>query len=188
MFFWNSLAFSMIQQQVYNYLISYLSGGSVSKELACQCRRHKRCGFDPWVQKILWRRKWQPTPVFLPGKFHGQRSLAGCRPWGRKESDTAEWLSTHTDIRLAGEDGGLKCSHGEGKCLALLLHLLVSENACKKCPDFYFFLKSIFSTRNFDSIDILVGITFRHFENDCVSWGIPDQVKKQIFPLVWTWG
>ena len=39
---------------------------------------------------ISWRRKWQPTPVFLPGESHGQRSLAGCSPWGRKESDTTE--------------------------------------------------------------------------------------------------
>jgi len=47
------------------------------KESACQCRR---CGFDPWVGKIPWRRKWQPTPVFLPGKFHGQRNLAAYSP------------------------------------------------------------------------------------------------------------
>ena len=40
--------------------------------------------FDPWVEKTPWRMKWQPTPVFLPGKSHGQRSLAGCSPWGRK--------------------------------------------------------------------------------------------------------
>ena len=46
------------------------------KELACQCRRFKRCGFNPWVGKIPWGRKWQPTPVFLPGKSQGQRSLA----------------------------------------------------------------------------------------------------------------
>ena len=46
-----------------------------------------RCGFDPCVGKILWRRVWQPTPVFLPGKSHGQRSLAGYSPWGHKESD-----------------------------------------------------------------------------------------------------
>ena len=49
------------------------------KEYAFQCRR---CGFDLWVGKISWRRKWQATPVFLPGKFHGQRSLAGYSPWG----------------------------------------------------------------------------------------------------------
>ena len=57
---------------------------------ACQCRRHKRHGFYPWVGKIPWRREWQPTPVLLPGKFHGQRSLAGYSPWGCKESDRTE--------------------------------------------------------------------------------------------------
>ena len=59
-------------------------------ESACQCRRHRRHRFDPWVGKILWRRKWQPTPVFLPGKFHGQRHLAGCSSWGYSKSDTVE--------------------------------------------------------------------------------------------------
>ena len=43
-----------------------------------------KCGFNPWVRKILWRRKWQPTPTFLPKKSHGQRSLAGYSPWGHK--------------------------------------------------------------------------------------------------------
>ena len=47
---------------------------SYDKEPACQCRRHKRCWFDPWVGKSSLRRAWQPTPVFLPGKAHGQRS------------------------------------------------------------------------------------------------------------------
>ena len=45
-------------------------GGPVGKEFACQFRRHKRPEFDPWVGKIPWSRKWKPTPVFLPGKFH----------------------------------------------------------------------------------------------------------------------
>ena len=49
-------------------------------------------GFSPWVRKILWRRKWQPTPVFLPGESHGQRSLVSYSPWGRKESDMTERL------------------------------------------------------------------------------------------------
>ena len=52
------------------------------EESACQCRRCKRSRFDPWVRKIPWSRKWQPTPVFLLGKFHGQRSLVGSSPWG----------------------------------------------------------------------------------------------------------
>ena len=46
--------------------------------------------FNPWVRKIPWRRKWQPTPVFLPEKSHGQRSLAGYSPWGHKELDMTE--------------------------------------------------------------------------------------------------
>ena len=46
--------------------------------------------FNPWVGRIPWRRKWQATPVFLPGKSHGQRNLVGHRPWGGKESDTTE--------------------------------------------------------------------------------------------------
>ena len=52
-------------------------GGSVIKELACQCRRSKRCRFNPWFGEIPWRRAWQPTSVFLPEKSHGQRSLEG---------------------------------------------------------------------------------------------------------------
>ena len=47
---------------------------------ACQCKKHKGCGFKSKVGKIPWRRAWQPTPVFLPGKSHGQRSLAGYSP------------------------------------------------------------------------------------------------------------
>ena len=61
----------------------------------CQCWRHRRPKFNPWVRKIPWRRVCQPTPVlFLPGESHGQRSLAGCSPWGHKELDTAEGLNT----------------------------------------------------------------------------------------------
>ena len=65
-------------------------GGARSKVLTCQCRTHKRPGFSPWVRKIPWRRAWQSTPVVLPGESHGQRSLAGYGPLGRKESDTTE--------------------------------------------------------------------------------------------------
>ena len=51
--------------------------GASGKGPACQCRRYKRLAFDFWVEKILWRRAWQPSPVFLPGESHGQRSWAG---------------------------------------------------------------------------------------------------------------
>ena len=65
---------------------------------ACQCRLCRRLGFDPWVGKMPWKRKWQPAPVFLPGKSHGQRRLAGYSPWGWKESDTTEQPG-HTNTR-----------------------------------------------------------------------------------------
>ena len=55
-----------------------------------RCRKHKTRRFDPWVRKISWSRKWHPTPVFLPGKSRGQRSLVGHSPWGHRESDTTE--------------------------------------------------------------------------------------------------
>ena len=61
-------------------------GGSADKELACQ---YRRCKFNPWVRKIPWSGKGQPAPVFLPGKFHGQRG-----PWGCKELDTTEGTCT----------------------------------------------------------------------------------------------
>ena len=59
-------------------------GGSVVKNPPANARRLRGHGFDPWVKKILWRRKWQPTPVFLPRKSHGQGTLAGYSPWGCK--------------------------------------------------------------------------------------------------------
>jgi len=64
------------------------------------CLLWGRPGFDPWVEKIPWRRAWQPTPVFLPGKSHGQRSLAGYSPWGHREPDTTEQLNTYTHMYI----------------------------------------------------------------------------------------
>ena len=69
--------------------------GTSGKEPAYQSTRCKRYRFNPWVRKFPWRRKWQPTPVSLPGKFHGHRSLVGYRQWGCKESDTTEQVNTH---------------------------------------------------------------------------------------------
>ena len=74
-------------------------GGTSGKNSTCQRRRHKRHRFDPWVGKISWRRTQQPTPVFLPGKSHGQRIPAGYSPKGRKGSDTTKETGrahTHT--------------------------------------------------------------------------------------------
>ena len=60
-------------------------GGASGKEPACQCGRHRRHGLHPRVGMIPWRRKCQPTPVFLPGESNGQRSLSGCSPQGHKQ-------------------------------------------------------------------------------------------------------
>ena len=67
----------------------FLTDTSV-KEPTCQCKRHKRHRFNPWVGNIPWRRKWQPTPVFLSGKSRGQRSQAGYSPRVHKKSDQTE--------------------------------------------------------------------------------------------------
>ena len=72
-------------------------GGASGREPTCQCKRCKRPQFDPWVRKIPWRRAWQPTPVLSPGESHGQRSLAGYSPWGRRVGHGwSEWA--HTQI------------------------------------------------------------------------------------------
>ena len=63
-----------------------VSCGATGKEPICQSRK---CGFDPWVGKMPWRKKWQTTPVFLPGESHGQRNLAGYSPQGSNELDMA---------------------------------------------------------------------------------------------------
>ena len=84
-------------------------GGVSGKEPACQSRRHKRPGFNPWVRKIPWRRAWLPTPVLLPGESHGQRSLAGHSPWGRTESDTTEATSTKSDHETRAQKRQMIC-------------------------------------------------------------------------------
>ena len=77
----------------------WLPGNSGSERLptiVSVCLQCGRPGFDPWIGKIPWRRKWQPTPVLLPEKVHGRRSLIGYSLWGRKESDTTERLTCST--------------------------------------------------------------------------------------------
>ena len=78
---WTEFSYVQWQGDIY-----FLLDGTVLKN---QCRRR---GFDPWVGKMPWSGKWQPTPVFLPGKFHGQRSLAGHSPGGHKISNTTEQM------------------------------------------------------------------------------------------------
>ena len=84
---------------MYSYIEYHFPGGPDSKDSACQCRRP---GLGPWIGKIPWRREWQPTPVFLPGEFHGQRSLVDHTVRGITESWT-ELGSFHFHMRSSVE-------------------------------------------------------------------------------------
>ena len=88
----------MTCQELFKYspLLTHFLGGAVVKNVPANARD----AWDPWVGKIPWSRKWEPTPIPLPGKFHGQRRLVSYRPWGHKESDTAEWLSVHAHTHI----------------------------------------------------------------------------------------
>ena len=99
------------------FFFASLLAQMVKNPPAMRVRSHwVRLGFDPWVGKIPWRREQLPNPVFWPGEFHGQRSLAGYSPWGCKELNTTEWLSlslffftisNHAAISILA----FKCSH-----------------------------------------------------------------------------
>ena len=81
----------------------------------CLCYFCDRCYYHCYLHilvPLLWRRRWHPTPVLLPGKSHGWRSLEGCSPWGRRESDMTERLHFHFSLSRIGEGNGnpLQCS------------------------------------------------------------------------------
>ena len=84
------LLYKVVRAKNYSSIV-YLSLVAQMVKICLQCGRP---GFHPWVGKILWRRAWQPTPVFLPGESHGQRSLVGYTPWGHEETGITEQLST----------------------------------------------------------------------------------------------
>ena len=83
-------------------------GGTSGKESTCQSRRCERHRFNPWFRKLPWRRKWQPTPVLLPGESHGQGSLAGYSPRGRRELGATEYTHTQT-LNALGQIHFLGC-------------------------------------------------------------------------------
>ena len=70
------------------------AGGASGEAFTCLLRRHRRPGFHPWVGRILWRRKWLPTPVFLPGKPYGQRSLL-VHGVPKSQTQLSKWAHTH---------------------------------------------------------------------------------------------
>ena len=108
--------------------------------ICLQCRRP---GFDPWIRKIPRRREWLPTPVFLTGISHGQRSLVGYSPWGRKDSDTTEQLThthTHTQM-LHGQTGAPGIQRWRGWNSHLQHHHFYSSSQAHlhtmECPSLY---------------------------------------------------
>ena len=89
------IAWNCFFSNITSLTLKYFPGGSDGKSVCLQTERPR---FNPWVGKVLWRRKWQPTPVLLPGKFHGLRSLVGYYSWGHKESDITEQLHFSTAV------------------------------------------------------------------------------------------
>ena len=91
-------------------------GGASCKEPTRQCRRSKRCKFDPWIRKIPWRKAWQPTPVCLPGASHGQRQATVCRvtqSWTRLKQ-----LSLCTCQRVVWVSVSVRISQGDKQKLS----------------------------------------------------------------------
>ena len=94
---WDHKESTQLSDFHFHYQCTPISG----KESSCPDRRHNRCGFKPWVGKISWRGKWQPTLLFLPGEFHGPRNLWQATVHGVANSWT--WLSTHTTTTMKKE-------------------------------------------------------------------------------------
>ena len=85
---------------VISFLLNAYMGFPGGSEVKASASNGGGPGFNPWVGKIPWRRKWQSTPVFLPGESHGRKSLVGYSPRGRKESDTTEQLHLHLQWQI----------------------------------------------------------------------------------------
>ena len=111
------------------------------KEPTYQGRRHR---FHPWLGKIPWGKKWQPTPVFLPGKSHGWRSLAGYRPWGHRLQSMGSYANVHVSISF------YLPSHVNGGVSVFSPHIHV--NLCVlKCTFIYLYLCVFMSLHVFET-------------------------------------
>ena len=114
------------------------------KESTYHCRRHRSCEFYPWVRKIPWKRKWQPSPVFLPGESHGQRSLVSCSPWGPNRSPVSLSALNGSPMTIALMWGSDHC-FSSPTCraglvlLALLFLLLIPSSYRVLCGSKYSF-------------------------------------------------
>ena len=102
MILWGCQIKNWITNTCFNISVNQMGfpGGASGKVAACQCRRHKRCRFNPWAGKIPWKRAWQPSRIFFFGEPHGQRSLVGYSPQGHKELDNTE-VTAYTWTRIS---------------------------------------------------------------------------------------
>ena len=105
---------------------------TVVKEATCQCRRCRSRGFDPKAGKSPWSRKWQPAPVLLPGKSHGQRSLAGYSPLGHKELDMTE--HEHISVYCFKESELYSKSNGENEVISKRISSVQFSSVAQSCP------------------------------------------------------
>ena len=148
-------------------------GGASGKEPTCQCRRYKRRQFDPWVGKIPWKGAWQPTPVFLPGESHGQRSLVAT-VHRSAESDTAEQLSTCSTmiiVPVINDRLRVPVAHGDSLGPGDLVHLGASPS-----PGFPLHTDSSLTwTRSWPSF----------FSAELLSAGVLDQAPKAFILPAW---
>ena len=104
----------------------------VVKNPPAKASKLTRRGFDPWVGKIPWRRKWQPTPALLPRKFRGLRSLVGYSPWGHQESDTNErlYFTSLQRTRCLWASFGTSIVPTLGLVKMLFVHVEVQQSQC----------------------------------------------------------
>ena len=110
------------------------------KEFAYQRRRRRQPGLDPCVGKIPCRRKWQPTPVFLPGKLLGQKSLVGYSPWDHKELDTTEhtWAHAHTHTHTNTHTQDLSSQTRDGACVPCTVRWILNGRRITEVLFFFF--------------------------------------------------
>ena len=116
-----------------------------------QCRSHRRRGFYPWDGKIPRRRKWQPTPGFLPGKSHGERSLVGCSPGGREGSDRRRdrARTQHAPLPLAPLDWPDEAQTHPRCCLRHWLLQAAAERSSIVCKCQYLFMPPVDGHRDY---------------------------------------
>ena len=135
------------------------------KESACQCRRH---GFNPWIGKIPWRRKWHPTPVLLPGESHGGRSLVGYSPWGHKESDTTERLHIPCFYKYALMSITFKIRKAKNDFNIFFFLILLSQSSC--ASPYWLQVPRVFPRIGLWDMQSVQSLSVPHLERLCMQF------------------